>query len=546
MFRQLLKPRYLVGASAAIVGTAAVAGQVACYYDPGTKRSMQFWGEVFPIFMHYRFYQLLNRDLKIMDDVTAETKYNELHDLYTERVKDLTYRLRGFYLKHAQLMSVQDDFVPPAYLKWMKDTQDNVPACFEGTGAREYVRGKLKEELGLDFDEVFSEWDDVPLGTASIGQVHKATLKSNGKTVAVKLLIPGMEETFRSDIRTIKTFCEMAMPQHVPAFDEIEKQFCSEFDYRKEGENLELIRNAITPKWGKHFEVPKPYLNLCSKHVLIMDYLEGIKLVDGIRKEFKKIAKLTGRSAEELEAEFKEKIKNGTFHFRTLEENQVERRKIQWYMTLNDCIFTPNLLKLAYNYSPLSFFTGPMKCEWSELPMDLGNVIEKLCLVHGSQIFEHGSFNGDPHPGNILLLKDGCMGLIDYGQVKHMTTEERIKLAKLTLAHSRMDKDEVVRIHFDELGVVTKYRNADVAYRMSAFYNDRDTFDVCQGMNMVDFLDYLEAQDPVVKLADPYLFACRVSLMMRGLGKAFGLQLRMSKMWESEARELLKQNNIEY
>lgn len=546
MFRQFLKPRYIAGASAAIVGSGFLAGKVACQYDSGTKRSFQFWGEVFPIFMHYRFYQLLNRDLKIMDDATADARYNELHEMYADRVKDLTYRLRGFYLKHCQLMSVQDDFVPPAYMKWMKDTQDNVPACFEGTGAREYVTAKLKEELGLDFNEVFSEWDDKPLGTASIGQVHKAVLRKSGKTVAVKLLIPGMEETFRSDIHTIKTFCEMAMPQHVPAFDEIEKQFCSEFDYRKEGENLELIRNAITPKWGAHFEIPKPHMDLCSKHILVMDHLDGIKLVDGIRSEFAKIAKLTGKPAEELEREFKEKIKSGTFQFKTLAENQVERRKIQWYLTLHDCFMTPNLLKLAYNYSPLSLVTGPMKCEWSELPMDLGNVIEKLCLVHGNQIFEHGSFNGDPHPGNILLLKDGRMGLIDYGQVKHMTKEERINLARLMLAHARGNKDEVVRIHFDDLGVVTKYHNAEMAYKMSAFYNDRDTYDVCEGMNMADFLDYLEAQDPVVKLPDNYLFACRVSLMMRGLGKAFGLQLRMSKMWEPEAQEFLRKNNIDY
>ena len=122
-------------------------------------------------------------------------------------------------------MSMQDDFVPEPYMKWVKDTQDNVPSEFVGSGAKEYVRTKLKDELGLAFEDVFSFWDDEPLGVASIGEVHRAILKSSNKEVAVKLLCPGMEEKFRSDINTIKSFCKLAMPQHVPAMDEIEKQF---------------------------------------------------------------------------------------------------------------------------------------------------------------------------------------------------------------------------------------------------------------------------------------------------------------------------------
>ena len=63
------------------------------------------------------------------------------------------------------------------------------------------------------------------VGVASIGQVHKAVLKKNGAVVAVKLQLPGMENMFRSDVQTLKTFCQLALPQHVSAFSEIEKQF---------------------------------------------------------------------------------------------------------------------------------------------------------------------------------------------------------------------------------------------------------------------------------------------------------------------------------
>lgn len=211
-----------------VVGTGA-AGLAGAYTfgDEGTQRSLIFWKNIFPVYIHYRAYQLLDRDLGIISSGYADKQYEKLHEKYTDRVKHIVYSMRGFYLKNAQVMSTQDDFVPPAYMKWIKDTQDNVPSEFKGTEAREYAKLKFREELGLDFDEVFASWDDVPLGVASIGQVHKAVLKSNGKIVAVKLLVPGIEARFRSDIKTLKGFCELAMPQHVTAFDEIEKQFCT-------------------------------------------------------------------------------------------------------------------------------------------------------------------------------------------------------------------------------------------------------------------------------------------------------------------------------
>jgi aarF domain-containing kinase len=56
-----------------------------------------------------------------------------------------------------------------------------------------------------------------------------------------------------------------------------------------------------------------------------------------------------------------------------------------------------------------------------------------------------------------MLLKNGKLGLIDFGQVKQMTVEQRIKYAKLIIAHARNDKNEVIRLHFDELGMVGSF-----------------------------------------------------------------------------------------
>ena len=118
---------------------------------------------------------------------------------------------QGFYLKNAQFMStLSDDFVPPQYMKWMVKCQDAVPTPFAPGGARKVVEASL----GKPIEEIFSSWEDEPMGAASIGQVHRAVLK-NGRRVVVKVQYPGIEHMFRSDITTTIQFCKLAMTQHV-------------------------------------------------------------------------------------------------------------------------------------------------------------------------------------------------------------------------------------------------------------------------------------------------------------------------------------------
>lgn len=299
------------------------------------------------------------------------------------------------------------------------------------------------------------------------------------------------------------------------------------------------------PRWKQYVEIPRPYENLCSKHILVMDYLDGVKLVDGVRENYAKMAAMQGRSLQDLQSEMKEKLRLGTMTFQTLEESKSANRNIAMMLALND-IVKYNALRFAYNMSVLRFVYGPWEYQWTEKPLDLGNYLEILSHVHAYELFSCGAFNGDCHPGNILLLKDGRLGLIDYGQVKTMTKEQRIKYAKLILAHARGDKQEIIRMHFDELKVKTKYRNPDVGYLLSCFYNDRDTPDIMQGMNISLFVDWAQRKDPVIELPEDYLFASRMSLLLRGMGKAFGLKMRMSLLWQHEAREFLKAENIAY
>jgi predicted unusual protein kinase regulating ubiquinone biosynthesis (AarF/ABC1/UbiB family) len=130
--------------------------------------------------------------------------------------------------------------------------------------------------------------------------------------------------------------------------------------------------------------------------------------------------------------------------------------------------------------------------------------------------------------------------------VKRVTKEQRITYAKLILAHARDDKEEILNLHFNALPTITQRKDPEIGYLMSVFYNDRDSEDIRQGRNIAEFLDYLEAKDPMVSISEEYLFLCRVNLLLRGMGKAFGMHMRMSKMWEDEAKKLLEREGIKY
>jgi len=173
-------------------------------------------------------------------------------------------------------------------------------------------------------------------------------------------------------------------------------------------------------EYGTYVEIPEPYMEYCSKHVLVMDFLDGKRLVDGIRDEYTILAKSLGKTLEELEQEKKHDIISGKFKFKSIEEDKLQNIQIQNMLFIQDCMKYNNIIAFLYNnFTPMPYITpneSILPYEWTKCTLDLGKLIEILCRVHGYELFQLGLFNGDPHPGNILLLKDGRLGLIDYGE----------------------------------------------------------------------------------------------------------------------------------
>mmetsp|Transcript_39636 Transcript_39636/g.157606 ORF Transcript_39636/g.157606 Transcript_39636/m.157606 type:complete len:133 (-) Transcript_39636:1516-1914(-) len=120
-----------------------------------------------------------------------------------------------------------------------------------------------------------------------------------------------------------------------------------------------------------------------------------------------------------------------------------------------------------------------------------------------------------------------------------MDLESRISYAKFMDALYRDDREEIVKLYGNELGFVSKYSDPDVMYRRACFFHDRDSDDVTEGLNIQLFMEEMDRRDPVISMADEFIMVGRLSFLMRGLGNAFNISLRISEYWYPFARGLL-------
>ncbi|CAF4744327.1 unnamed protein product, partial [Rotaria sp. Silwood2] len=165
-------------------------------------------------------------------------------------------------------------------------------------------------------------------------------------------------------------------------------------------------------------------------------------------------------------------------------------------------------------------------------------IIDLLNEVHAHEILIDGIFNGDPHPGNIFLLKNGKIGLIDFGQVQEFSLSRRLKLAKLIVLLAEGTKEEIVQ-HYVSMGTRTRYMNPYVIEKLARLGFDRDDPEICEGKNAQLFFEGLGKLDEIIQLPDGYLMAARVGILLRGLGTWLQLPHSTAQKWAPVAKKLL-------
>jgi aarF domain-containing kinase len=260
-----------------------------------------------------------------------------------------------------------------------------------------------------------------------------------------------------------------------------------------------------------------------------MELLKGVKLTDAIVKQYTKLAQDRGLTFEEFK---KEQLAKGPGP----SEKQMSR-----YIILARCqTWVKNALIGCWNYGFGSLLRKPVKyVDWEE-PLNIPAILNLLVEVHSYELFVNGAFNADPHPGNVMLLKDGRLGLVDYGQVGRLTKEDTSKYARIIIALANDERAEVARLLTEDLGYITKSKNIDDIWRFAAFYIDRDSDDVTEGKMPMTFMEHLDNIVPFSYVPPNWVMCVRLALILRSFGHAFGYPLSIANLQKPFALQVLE------
>ena len=202
-------------------------------------------------------------------------------------LRDKLARLGPSFVKAGQVLANRPDIVRADYMEQLCKLQDDVPAF-----PSEHAFAIMQRELGRPLDEVFEQISDTPVAAASLGQVYRATLKSTGEQVAVKVQRPGIEPVI---LRDLVLFRELARFVNAVAIerlgcnaqlivDEFGEKLLEELDYVQEGRNLsDFYQNFENDPVVK---IPKFYKELSGAKMLTMEWIDGVRCTDprGIRE----------------------------------------------------------------------------------------------------------------------------------------------------------------------------------------------------------------------------------------------------------------------
>lgn len=199
--------------------------------------------------------------------------------LLAVNLREAFMELGPTFVKLGQLLSTRSDILPPVFIEELEKLQDKVtPISYEA------ITKVLIEDLG-PLDNIFSYFNPEPLAAASIGQVHRACLKS-GEDVIVKVQRPAIESTVRNDLEILKGLARISERRSAEAsqigvnaiVEDFAQTLLRELDYEREARNTEQVFHNFAD--DKRVLIPRVYRKYSTPRVLIEDYIEGYKLSD--------------------------------------------------------------------------------------------------------------------------------------------------------------------------------------------------------------------------------------------------------------------------
>lgn len=206
---------------------------------------------------------------------------DELNDENASDIYDGLKNLKGSALKVAQMLSMDKNLLPSAYVEKFSLAQFSVPPL-----SAPLVRKTFNKYLGSYPDDIYDEFDLNSINAASIGQVHKA--EKDGRELAVKIQYPGVADSVSSDLAMVKPVAikmfNLQGQDSDKYFEEIEGKLIEETDYRLELQQSQFLSNAC--RKIDHLRFPYYYKDLSSERIITMDYMKGKHLSEFVNEGF--------------------------------------------------------------------------------------------------------------------------------------------------------------------------------------------------------------------------------------------------------------------
>ncbi len=230
------------------------------------------------------------------------------------RIRRVLEELGPAYIKLGQMLSTRPDLVGVEIAEELQKLRDNTP-----TTPFDEIKKVIESELQLPIDEVYSEIDEEPIGSASIGQVYKAKLKSTGEDVAIKVQKPNSREVIESDVKIMKflairidRYLSITQTYNLPAMvSEFERSIFKEINYLEEVMNMQNLSKNF--KNVSYIKIPKAYTDYCTEKLITMELIDGIVVSDLMEGDYPEINKKKIASYG-VKSYFKQIMTDGFFH----------------------------------------------------------------------------------------------------------------------------------------------------------------------------------------------------------------------------------------